>query len=248
MNRYIRPPLHESSAELRFRPGEPWDPTIPGLLYEQLRGTWPQKRQARRLEVQTRVVDGQLVPLVRDQSGEIQFISPDGLSGVRLDVNMLGYQRVGTYPGWSRMREEMRRALEGYTEIAGPSAFEQLRLRFVNRIELASPSPQFDISRILNVWPRVPPKLAGSFGRFLVKLDLPEPELRGHLVLTTGIAEGQPEGAGLALLLELDFLSIQPPVPLEAAEHWLDAAHGRLVEAFEAAITDEARARFEPAG
>jgi uncharacterized protein (TIGR04255 family) len=244
-NTYKHPPLREITSEFRFRPGEPWDPTIPGLLYEQLRGSFPNKRQGRRVEVQTRVVDGQLVPLVRDQSGDVQFISEDGLAGVRVDVDQLAYQRLRPYPGWPEATRQIRLALQSYIEIAGPSAFEQLRLRFVNRIELDRSSPSLDISRWLTIGPRVPAGLASSFGGFLVKVDVPAPQRRGHLVLSSGIAESTPGEPSVGLVLELDFLSSDPPLGLDDADGWLEGAHGRILDAFELCITDEARQVFQ---
>lgn len=244
---YARAPLHEVTAEFRFRAGEPWDLTIPGLLYERLRGIYPQKRHGRRVELQTRIVEGQVVPLVRDGAGEVQFLAPDGQSGIKLEVDQLIYQRVGPYPGWPALRQDIDRVLESYLEIAGPAAYEQLRLHFVNRIALSRAAGNVDVSRWLTVWPRVPTKLASTFGRFLVKIDLPAPELRGHLVLTTGIAETATADNSIGLILDLDFLSVDPPVPLDAQGGWLEVAHRRISEAFEMCITDEARLVFQGA-
>jgi uncharacterized protein (TIGR04255 family) len=245
LHTYKHPPLRELTAEFRFRPGEPWDPTIPGLLYEQLRGSYPNKRQGRRVEVQTRVVDGQLVPLVRGQSGDLQFISEDGLAGVRIDVDQLAYQRLRPYPGWPEAADRIRRALQSYIEIAGPVAFEQLRLRFVNRIDLDRSSPSLDVAQWLTIGPKVPAGLASSFGGFLVKVDMPEPQRRGHLVISTGIAESSQGETSVGLVLELDFLSSDPPLGLDDADAWLDGAHGRILDAFELCITDEARRAFQ---
>jgi uncharacterized protein (TIGR04255 family) len=244
MSRYRRAPLQTATAEFRFRPGEPWDMTIPGLLYERLRGLYPTKRHGRRVELQTRMVDGQIVPLVRDQVGELQFLAPDGLSGLKVDAEQLAFQRAGPYPGWSVLRAEILEVISAYVEIAGPAGFEQLRLHFVNRIGLDRATPQFDVSRLLTVWPRVPQNLASTFGKFLVKIDLPEPALQGHLVLTTGIAESTPQDTNIGLVLDLDFLSAEAQ-SLEALDGWLEAAHGRIAEAFELCITDEARVLFQ---
>ena len=244
MPQYRQAPLQSVTAEFRFRPGEPWDMTIPGLLYERLRAVYPQKRHGRRVELQTRVVDGQIVPLVRDQMGELQFLAPDGHSGLKLDVDQMAYQRAGLYQGWQRLRREILGVVGAYVEIAGPAGFEQMRLHFVNRISLDKGTQQVDVSRLLTVWPRVPANLAITFGKFLVKIDLPEPELHGHLVLTIGIAETTPQDTSIGLVLDLDFLSIEGQ-PLEALEAWLDGAHRRIAGAFEMCITDEARTLFQ---
>jgi uncharacterized protein (TIGR04255 family) len=106
--------------------------------------------------VQTRLVEGQVVPLVRDQAGELQFLAPDGQSGVKVDVNQLAFQRVGAYPGWNQVREQILGVLRSYVEIAGPESFEALRLHFVNRIAMEAGQKNVDISRTLTVWPRSP--------------------------------------------------------------------------------------------
>src|SRR5207253_2590496 len=107
MTHYPNPPLHTVTAEFRFRPGEVWDMTIPGLLYENLRGTYPQKRTGRRVEVQTRMVDGQIVPVVKDGVGDLQFLTPDGQSGLKVEPESLAFQRVGIYPGWAALSKEI---------------------------------------------------------------------------------------------------------------------------------------------
>jgi uncharacterized protein (TIGR04255 family) len=244
MPTYPRAPLQTATAEFRFRPGEPWDLTVPGLLYERVRASYPQKRHGRRLELQTRLVDGQIVPLVRDQAGELQFLAPDGLSGLKIDVDQLAFQRVGPYPGWEVLRSEVLDVVRSYVEIAGPAGFEQMRLHYLNRIRLDPAPQQVDVSRLVGVWPRVPSNLASTFGKFLVKIDLPEPALHGHLVLTTGIADPTPAEPGVGLLLDLDLLSSQA-LALEDLEDWLEGAHRRIVEAFELCITDEARKLFQ---
>ncbi|MFZ2615490.1 MAG: TIGR04255 family protein, partial [Anaerolineae bacterium] len=48
--KYGNPPIVEVVAEFRFVPAEPWDLTVPGLVYDRLRGQFPRKRLLKVLE------------------------------------------------------------------------------------------------------------------------------------------------------------------------------------------------------
>ncbi|PWH17307.1 MAG: hypothetical protein DDG58_08195 [Ardenticatenia bacterium] len=45
--KYRNPPVIEALCEFQFDPTSSWDLTVPGLVYEQLRDTFPQKRMTK---------------------------------------------------------------------------------------------------------------------------------------------------------------------------------------------------------
>ena len=53
---YANAPLLEAICELRFVPGAPWDWTIPGVLYERVKGEFPSKRTRGSVQVGVEIV------------------------------------------------------------------------------------------------------------------------------------------------------------------------------------------------
>ena len=43
--KYNNPPLIEALCEFQFIPTEPYDSTIPGLFYTQIKGDFPEKQE-----------------------------------------------------------------------------------------------------------------------------------------------------------------------------------------------------------
>ena len=54
--RYKNPPVIEVVSEIRFSPDSEWDITIPGMLYEKIRGTFPIKEQKTVFETKYRCI------------------------------------------------------------------------------------------------------------------------------------------------------------------------------------------------
>lgn len=47
VRKYKHPPIVEALCEFQFIPSQPWDITIPGLLYDRINSEFPVKQQKR---------------------------------------------------------------------------------------------------------------------------------------------------------------------------------------------------------
>ena len=95
---YNKPPLIEAVCDFRFSSSQPWDWTIPGLFYEQIRERFPIKEQLNAIET---VVDPNQGRFVQQTQPKLQFaseardeviqIGPNNLSIHQLPLMMVGY-------------------------------------------------------------------------------------------------------------------------------------------------------------
>lgn len=63
---YNKPPLIEAVCDFRFSSTQPWDWTIPGLFYEQIRLDFPNKNQLSTIETTVDVSEGKVVQYLED--------------------------------------------------------------------------------------------------------------------------------------------------------------------------------------
>ena len=80
---YRKPPLIEALCEFQFVEEE-WDWTIPGLIYQELKDRFPQKRQAQVVEFEVQATPPQLSQRVKGGPGRMQFLRTDERRWFRL--------------------------------------------------------------------------------------------------------------------------------------------------------------------
>lgn len=234
---YPKPPIVEAVCEMRFLPNQPWDWTIPGLIYAEIQSEYPKKSEQHSLEVLLGAKGGK----VSGSPMLLRFAREDGSALVVVGPDLISVNFLRPYSNWEAFRSAIERARALYVKIANPKAFKRIGLRYINRIEL--PDERVEIEAFLTAVPTVPPALPQTFGQFMQRVELPFPSLPGTLVLQSG---SHPEAAGRpAFLLDLDVVTTHPDdIPLATALEWIDKAHEHVEQAFEACITDKTRGLF----
>ncbi|MCK4722926.1 MAG: TIGR04255 family protein, partial [Dehalococcoidia bacterium] len=93
--------------------------------------------------------------------------------------------------------------------------------------------------------PFIGPSLPQEFGPFIVGIQVPYEDSRDILKLQlTSAGVETPDTA--AVILDLDYFLANPgEVALEGVFEWVDAAHNRVEDAFEACITERLRQMFK---
>ncbi len=240
--KYTNPPIIEAACEFRFDPSSPWDLTIPGLLYERIREAFPIRRQAKRVELApAAAVEAPVAQL--SMTDLTQFLRPDEKAVVQVGQNLLAVNQLKPYPGWEEFAPVIARALAAYREVASPSALHRLGLRYINRVEF--PGPRTELQQYLRFRPFTGPDLSQDFSSFIIAIEFAHENARDILrVQAASTAPQRPDA--VALLLDLDYFVAQPgQLPFEQTFDWLEVAHRRLEQAFEACITDRLRETFE---
>lgn len=233
--RYQNSPIIEALCEFRFESHASWDLAIPGLVFHQLRETFPVRRTVEfpvMLDADT----------VRSTPEYIQFVRQDETALVQLGQGVLTVNHLKPYPTWNEFAPMIRRAFDVYREVAQPKALQSVTLRYINRIEI--PESDVDLQEYLQFYPFLGPHLPQTINAFIVGAQVPFDDERDALRLQlTSTASGTPTMA--TFILDLNYsLANAGAVSLDSVFNWIDQAHLRIEDAFEACVTDKLRAIF----
>jgi len=236
--KYNNPPISEAVCEFRIVPGTPWDLAVPGLIYDQLKGSFPKRRQVKTVEAT--LIGG----AVRMQESErLQFLQEDECSLIGVGKDILSVSRLKPYRGWEAFRPIIFDAFEAYKEITRPIGFQRLGLRYINQINFKQ--ERLKLEDFFDFYPYVGKQLPQDHGAFVAGIQLAYEDGRDALRLQLANSEAPP-GFRLSLTLDLDyFLLDSAKVAVLELESWLDTAHSRLGETFEGCLKDSARILFQ---
>ena len=239
--KYGNPPIVEGVAEFPFVPAEPWDLTVPGLVYDRLRGQFPRKRLLKVLEGEAAVEATGIRQEFR-LADRMQFLREDEKAYVQVGPDLLAVNQLAPYPTWEGFLPLVQNALGAYAAVAHPRGLHRIGLRYINQIEI--PGESVDLDQYLNFRPFVGPGLPQLFHGFILGIQTPYDEERDMLRLQLTTIEAKAAGAS-TLLLDMDYYLAQPEgVALDATFDWLERAHTRVQSVFENCLTDGLRSLF----
>lgn len=239
--RYRNPPIIEALCEFRFEPSASWDLTIPGLIYEKTREGFPRRHQAKAFEVSVAASPGGVEQQVLT-TDRVQFLREDEKALIQVGPNLLAVNHLKPYPTWQDFLPLIRQGFDAYLEVASPKGIQRVGLRYINRIEI--PGQRIELEDYFEFRPFVGPKLPQDFGSFIVGIQVPYENSRDSLRLLANAAVETPNI--FAVMLDLDYFLAQPgQVHLGNVFEWVEVAHSRVEEVFEACITDRLRETFE---
>ncbi len=239
---YRKPPLIEALCEFQFVE-EGWDWTIPGLIYQELKDRFPQKRQAQVVEFEVQAEPPQFSQRVKGGPSRMQFLRSDESALIQVGPNLLVVNHLPPYPHWGEFKALIFDALSIYQRVARPTGFRRIGLRYINLIEI--PETTFDYSTYFNLGPNLPDKIAAPYGTILMRVGLQHETEQGQLLLTFANTPNN-DAPTSAFILDLDFVTTAAgELTLETARDWVEGAHGHIETAFEACMTDGLRDLFQ---
>ena len=231
---YNKPPLIEAVCDFRFSSSQPWDWTIPGLFYEQIRSDFPKKNQLSTIET---TVDASEGKVVQQTQPKLQFISGDGTAVIHVGPNSLTIHQLRPYNGWELFKSRILKYLSIYYKTVHPENLANMILRYVNHIEFSE--AEIELDDYFRILPRIPNPIPQIYQGFLFNVDIPHSVLQTGLRLTfaTVVPEGE---AKLAYVLDLGMYSTNSAVPsMDTVSDWLEGSHKHLEDAFDAAFTEK---------
>lgn len=233
---YSQSPLIEALCQFKFEPGMEWDMAIPGLLYQQFKAEFPERRQQKAFEFTV----GPDIDDLKTQAtpNRMQFRKADGSALIQVGPDLLIVNALRPYPGWERFRAMILSALETYCREASPRGIKSLALRYINR--LTFPFDSVDISDYLLFSPGVPDSLPQTFVEWAQSVAMPAGR-DDILRLTGGSREENPEE--IVFVLDIEFVAIRG-CDLADVGPRIDKAHDQIESAFEACITEKSRLMF----
>ncbi len=240
--KYRNPPIIEALCEFRFEPSAPWDLAIPGLVYEKVRDTFPQRRQVKVLEANISGGPDGIEQQIK-RADRMQFLREDEKALIQVDRDLLAVNHLKPYPTWQEFLPLIQQGFDAYCQIANPKGILRIGLRYINRIEV--PGQRIELEDYLEFRPFVGSKLPQDFGSFIVGIQVPYERSRDILRLQLTNAATQTPSL-VAAVLDLDYFLAQPnQVGIDNVFEWVELAHTHVEEAFEACITDRLRQMFE---
>jgi len=240
--RYKKPPIAEAVSEFQFRGASEWDWTILGLVYQEIKGEFPKKRQEKAFEINIAPQEGKIERSVGGSLSKMQFLREDGTAMVQVGPDLLGINVLPPYPGWEAFKALIHRQFDVYCRIAHPIGFKRIGLRFINKIVF--PSKEIETTDYFHYYPRLPGELEQRHGPFAMRVFHTYEEERD--VLNLQIGNLKPEDGNLIVALDLDYYLAQPDkLELSKGLEWVSAAHEKIENMFEACITDRTRGLFE---
>lgn len=239
--RYDNPPIVEALCEFHFVPSRPWDMAIPGMLYERIKGDFPKRRQHVGLRVGVRQEED-TVQQSLEMPQRMQFCRDDASALIQVGPDMLTVNHLKPYPTWGPFKSLVVENLGKYREIAEPKGLQQIGLRYINVIEFDTDN--IELTDYFNYYAQIPADLPQAHGPFSVLVNFPHEPERDLLSLTFRSKRSE-EFAGGGLVLDIAYgLAAGQSILLDEVADWIETAHARIEEAFEACITDECRALF----
>jgi uncharacterized protein (TIGR04255 family) len=248
---YRKPPLVEAICEFQFQSDKTWDWTIPGLVYQKIGKDFPEKTQEQSFQLRFAVQQSLLqsidqpVQAPPQQFGgaltKMQFLTADRAAMVQVGPDLLAINVRTPYPSWKSFAKMIGEQFGIYVEIASPTKFKRIGLRYINRIDFGVTG--LELTKYFSYYPHLPESIEQKHGLFAMRVV--HPESNEQDALTVNLANVIQPG-NLSYLFDLDYTLIQPDnVQLGKGLAWIDNAHSKIESLFEACITDELRDLFE---
>jgi uncharacterized protein (TIGR04255 family) len=242
--KYKKSPIVEAVCEFQFEEGSSWDLAIPGLVYEKLRNTFPKRRQAERVTVSISGSPEEIGPQFGTLS-LMQFIRNDEKALVQVGTQLLAVSVLKPYPSWPKFLPLIRKGFKAYSDVVVPTGIRRIGLRYINHIEI--PGQGIRLEDYFEFRPYVGQNLRQDFGTFSLGIQIPYEESRDILNLQlASLPRHNSQSDNATIILSLDYFLLKSgEVALEEAFKWLDVAHQRIEDAFEACITQKLRHLFK---
>jgi uncharacterized protein (TIGR04255 family) len=241
--KYKNPPIIEALCELQFVPNQPWDLTLPGLMYEEVKDRFPIKQQQVGIGVQFRSTEKGLEHRVEPAPPRVQFYRGDKAALIQVAPDLFVINQLKPYPTWSVFKPLISENFQIYKRVANPRGFKRIGLRYINKI-IFNVGP-VKLEDYFNFYPAIPEELPQVHADFISRAEILYSNNRDRMIITISNAIPEVPNA-IPIILDLDYIMIiQEGIPMESFEEWLEQAHTAVEIAFESCITDRCRAIFE---
>lgn len=234
-------PLQEAVVEMIFEGSQPWDWTVPGLMYDRIKGSYPKKQQLNVLQLEIQPSEGKIQQALKGGVARLQFLKDDGTASVQVGENLLAVTHARPYPGWERFRAMILENFQTYRSVAQPIGLKRIGVRYVNRIEI--PGGPIQLSDYFTSPPTPPRPISDNIRSFLqqILVSYEDPIMLQRLTLGSVDSPSGPSAVP-TFVLDIDVYGESPAVPsLEALEAWMTAAHQRMEAGFFGSLTERTR-------
>ncbi|QPA31613.1 TIGR04255 family protein [Thermaerobacillus caldiproteolyticus] len=231
---YKNPPVKEVICEFKFDSTSPWDSTIPGLIYEGIKGQYPKKVQGKELEIG---ISNEGIEQNLRISERLQLSSEDEKVIIQIGPHHLIINSLIPYTNWDDYLKLVDQILNVYISVAEPVGIERTLLRYINEIRFESDT--VELKDYFNFYPYLGEGLPPDYSSFILGVQIPFEDDKDILRLQMNSTED------FSIILDLTYFSGKTEsINFEKLYSWLDKGHERIVSTFEACIKDSLRKIF----
>jgi uncharacterized protein (TIGR04255 family) len=170
------------------------------------------------------------------------FYSQDGKQIVQARLDGFTFNRLKPYGSWPELSNEAKRLWIVYRDAVRPIKMTRIAVRYINQLDV--PWPFDDFKDYLRTVPEISTALPQTLSSFFMRLEFPQADFEGMLVLTQSSVP--PPHSGLAsFILDIDVIKENSNLTSDV-EVWalIERLRIRKNEVFEGCITDKTRALF----
>jgi uncharacterized protein (TIGR04255 family) len=246
--KYKSPSIIEALCEFTFAPDTPWDSTIFGRFYEQVKNDFPQREEGElvsatlALNLQPAQAPAAAPQLKR--SPRMAFSREGRTRLIQVSERLLTVNVLAPYPGWDeQFRTMILAAMDAYRSVTEISEASQVVLRYLDRFEFEAQA--FRLGNWLNCDGGLFPRELAE--QSLMAYQIRHPQSNGeHFAMTavSGPAENNPTACNV--ILDTQIIRAVPITMEESSTPLLESMHGQIINAFERSITGKMRDRLEP--
>ena len=235
---FSKSPIREVVFEIIFKKDFKWDPTIPGLFFEEIKYKFPNKNS-----VQEGIVEFQFNPKRKEHiqnfsQNEIpQFLNSDKNIFILIKRNGISFHHQKDYTSWNNYSSLIKYAYQKYVDIVNRAIgfkisnkdIARLELKYINKIEI--PKNDFKLEEYFNFRPTLIDK-AADLDAFIVGSVYK----KNNSALKIQINTAKSDDKILNFILSLDCYT--NTVEKEILE-WSKEAHRVIEEKFLQALTEK---------
>ena len=168
-----------------------------------------------------------------------QFVSKDKMRVVHCKTDGLAFSRLPPYTEWSQVFKEFKLHWACYVKNVMPDTVTQVAVRYINRFDL--PGPRAELNEYFRTYPEVSTDIRDDLIGFMNQLQIPQPDIKAHAIITQARVAPPTEGV-ISVLLDI---AITMPLNVKATEDAIlepmKALRQRKNQLFEACIQPATR-------
>ncbi|MFK0015019.1 TIGR04255 family protein [Streptomyces sp. NPDC091027] len=239
---YANPPIVEALCTFNFSTERPWNLTIPGRFFEQVKADYPEDPEEE-VKIQAQFGSGNQVAQFKVGGAATRVILKNGPKRVGILPNSLSIHSLAPYEGWESLRARALSALDAYHNVVGDHQIESIGLRYVNRIFI--PASKISFNDYFTVAQGLPSEgFPGGITSFFDKMEITYPDAPAKIVFTW--ASDDEVADQVAFIMDFDLQRLGP-ITREDVPELLDDLRERERAAFESLILDRLREIFDAA-
>jgi uncharacterized protein (TIGR04255 family) len=242
-------PIVEALIDFRVKAKDGLQPSDLQPIQEKLKDRYPTKKSIRQIkaEFSMNVGDGAApeIPIrsTSESSIGIRLDSIDRLRVLQAQIHGFTFSRLKPYDTWETLLEEAKTLWNLYIEVAAPVSLTRVTTRFINRLELPLPIPEFE--EYLTRPPVVPNGIPESVSEFLSRIVAHDTASGASIVVIQALETVVPGSNILPVLLDIDVFK-QANFDINSNDYWELLSEFRKLKntAFFGSITERTKELF----